>query len=216
MKHDDCCICSVVGLTFLILAAGCSSTPQGQKRSAKTIDTLAKVQTEMQKGIGQVDASLAALENLASNPQGDLAGAYKNYRKQVDTLEAMAKKVASRNQSMRARAKEYFAAWEKDSAQIKSDSIRKVSAARNIAAKASFDKMVAEVAKGKEAFTPLMEELRDIELYLSNDLTTAGVRACKPLAEQAVADGGAVKIALQNVMAELARIKAELTPTPEN
>ena len=73
--------------------------------------------------------------------------------------------------------------------------------------------LVAKVAAGKEAFTPMMEEFRDIDLYLSNDLTSAGVASVKPLAAKAAADAKKAKDALGGVMAELLRIQAELSPT---
>lgn len=216
MEGRRLCTHIVLCLVVVSLAGGCSSAPQGRQRSTKTVDTLAKVQAEMEKGIAQIDVTLTSLQNLVSKPEGDLATAYKDYHKQVGRLDAMARDVASRNQSLRARAKQYFASWEKENAEIKSAQIRSVSAERRAAAQASFDRMVAKVAEGREALTPMMEEFRDIELYLANDLTSAGVAAVKPIAVKAVADAKKVKDALRSVMGELSRIPAELSPTPTN
>jgi len=214
MKSQGLQICFVVCLTVVTLVAGCSSTPQGRQRSAATIDSLVKVKAEIGNVITQVDATGASLQKLASSQKGDMAAAYKDYRKQLKALDSAARQVASRNQSLKALGGKYFAAWEKESAKIKSDQIRAISADRVAEAKASFDKMSAEFAKGKEAFVPMMDELRDIELYLSNDLTSAGIAACAPIAKQAVAHAGTVKDALRVVIADLGRIEAELTPTP--
>lgn len=206
----------VACVAAITLAVGCSSAPQGRQRSTKTVDTLAKVQAEMEKGVAQIDVTLASLQHLVSKPQGDLAVAYKDYHKQVGRLDAVARDVASRDQSLRAHAQQYFASWEKENAQIKSAPIRSLSAERRAAAQASFDRMVAKVAEGNAAFTPMMEEFRDIDLYLSNDLTPAGVAAVKPITVKAVADATKVKEALRGATAELSRIQAELSPTPAN
>lgn len=216
MKCKCLYIYFVVCLAVFSLAAGCSSTPQGMQQSAKTVDSLTKVQAEMEKVLAQVGATVISMQKLADKPQGDLTIAYNDYRKQVERLDLMARQVASRNQSLRARAKQYFTSWEKENAKIKSDQIRAVSSGRRAAAQASFDEMVAKVAEGKAAFTPMMDEFRDISLYLSNDLTSAGVTACKPLVDQATANSNKVKDALHVVVADLKRIETELRPAPTN
>jgi uncharacterized protein YcfL len=196
----------------LCLLVGCASSNQGVDRSSKASDGIGVVKNEINKVIAQVDATNAALNDLVNNPKSDLKPQYNNYVKQVNNLDSLAKKVASRNQSMKAKTADYFQNWEKESGTIKSESIRQISAERRAAARASFDKMTAEVAKGKAAFTPLMDELHDIELYLSNDLTTAGVAACKPVAAEANANAAKVKESLNNVIADLTRVQTELSP----
>lgn len=196
----------------LCLLVGCASSNQGVDRSSKASDGIGVVKNEVNKVIAQVDATNAALNDLVNNPKSDLKPQYNNYVKQVSNLDSLAKKVASRNQSMKAKTADYFQNWEKESGTIKSESIRQISAERRAAARASFDKMTAEVAKGKAAFTPLMDELHDIELYLSNDLTTAGVAACKPVAAEANANAAKVKESLNNVIADLTRVQTELSP----
>jgi hypothetical protein len=200
----------VLGLVLACsVLAGCASD-SGTGRSAKALDGITVVKNEITKGITQVDVTIAALNDIVNTPKPDLMPQYKNFAAQVETLDSMAKNVRERNQSMKANTQAYFDAWQKEAASMKSEAVRQVSAERRAAARASFDKMTAEVDKGKSAFTPLMDELKDMQLYLSNDLTPAGVKACKPIAVKAEWDAVAVKQALNNVVAELARVQAEL------
>lgn len=201
-------------LAMVALTSGCSSSSKGVERSTKTADGIGVVQKEMSKGISQIDTTTTALNDLVNSPKANLTGQYKSFSKEVENLESMSKKVAARNQSMKANAKEYFDNWEKEASAIKSESIRQISDERRAAARASFDRMSAEIAKGKSAFTPLMEELHDIQLYLSNDLTTAGVAACKPIADQANGNASQVKESLNKVISELSKVQAELSPAP--
>ena len=205
---------TLVFAVSLMMLVGCSSSSKGPKRSATAADGIGVVRSEVNKGIAQVDATVAALNDLVNTPKSDLTPQYKHFSSQVDKLEDLAKKVAARNQSMRAKAQEYFDTWEKESAAIKDETIRQVSAERRASAKASFEKMKTEVANGKAAFTPLMDELKDIQLYLSNDLTAAGVSSCKPIASAANENAAKVKTALNNVVTELARVQTELSPSP--
>jgi hypothetical protein len=201
-----------VSMIAVLALAGCSSSMKGPERTAKASDGIGVVKTEISKGITQIDATTAALNDLAGAPKADLTPQYKHFAKQVESLDSMAKKVAARSQSMKAKAKDYFDNWEKEAATIKSSSIRQISDERRAIARASFDRMGSELAKGKAAFTPLMDELHDIQLYLSNDLTSAGVTACKPIADEANANAARVKEALNNVIAELDKVQNELSP----
>jgi hypothetical protein len=194
-----------------MFGAGCASGPRGVERSARTVESIQQVQTRMQKGLEQVDATITSLQAM-SVAGGDLAASYKAFSNNLNLLDKMADDVASRNQAMRARATEYFAEWEKETAQMSSSKVKAISTERRAVARTSFDKMTAEMSKGKEAFTAMMDELRDIQLYLSNDLTPGGVKACKPLADQATAHAASVKKSLQIVNAELTRVRTELTP----
>lgn len=195
-----------------MLLVGCSSNTKGPKRSATAADGIGVVKQEVNKVLAQLETTVAALNDLVNAPKSDLTPQYKHFSNQVNKLEDLAKKVAARNQSMRAKTDAYFSTWERESTAIKDENIRQVSAERRAAAKASFEKMRTEVAAGKAAFTPLMDQLKDIQLYLSNDLTTAGITSCKPIAAEANANAVKVKTALNNVVTELSRVQTELSP----
>lgn len=196
------------------LMVGCSSgskSTQSVKSTQKTADSLGTVVKEIDKGIEQIDKTATAMNALVNTP-ADLPKQFSAYTSEVNKLESMAKKVAERNQAFRARAEEYIKKWEADAATIKSEDIRKISDERRAAVRERFEALKADTAEGREAFTPLMEELRDIEMYLSNDLTTGGVAACKSIADKANANAVQVKQALVKINAELAKIQAEISP----
>jgi hypothetical protein len=200
----------------LALGTGCSMFSKGSSSkptSAKTVEGLTHMETGVQEAIDQIDATIASMQALGTNPDF-LADAFKKYVKDVDALDSMAKEAAERNQALRAKTQAYFNTWENESMEMKSDAVKSISDERRAAARASFDKMRSEMAKGKAAFTPLMDQLRDIQLYLTNDLTPAGVTACKPIADQAVANSKTVKEALTAMKGDLARVRSELSAKP--
>jgi hypothetical protein len=200
----------LVVVAVLGMLGGCASSPRD--RSEAALDGLTTVRTEMEKGLAQLDRTVLALDDLATNPQADLTKQYQHFVKQVDALDDAAEKARSRNQSLQTRAQAYFESWKKDTEGMKSEALRGVSAERAATARASFDRMVAEVQRGKEAFVPLMDELRDIEVYLANDLTPGGMTAVRPIVDAAKGHAATVKETLTKVMADLARVESELAP----
>ena len=178
----------------------------------KTIDGMAKVESEMTKGLEQMNVVFKSLDALTADPKGNLKMAYGNYSKELNRLDAMAKKVAARNQTLKARSDAYFQNWQKETANIKGQDIRSISEQRQAAARACFDRMTTTLAQGKAAFVAMMDELRDIELYLANDLTAAGIKTCEPLVTAAIQDSQNVKSALNEALQELIRLKHEFSP----
>jgi chromosome segregation ATPase len=189
---------------------GCKST--GVSRIVGTSNSIADVRNEMKQGIDLLGKTRDSLDDLANNPQPDLRKQYNTFSKNVDTLDRKAQSVRSRNAAMRAKAEEYFKNWETEQANIGSKSLSKLSADRLSQARQTFTRTGAELGQAREAFGPLMEKLKDIQLYLSNDLTPRGIEAVRPTVADTTARATAVQTLLSQVERELALIQAELTP----
>jgi len=71
-------------------------------------------------------------------------------------------------------------------------------------------KKVAEPLKAQ--FDPWMSDLKDLQKYLSNDLTIAGVDVAKGLMAKAKAEGMDVQKSMDALVAELNTVAASLTP----
>ena len=204
---------SILSLLSLVLGTGCNGGFKGLSLSSKTIDSIEDVESEMNIGMKQILVTFNALDILTNNETGDMATEFKVYSKELKKLESIAKKVASRNQSLRARAEAYFNSWQNEAATIKSEKIKAVSDERRETAKASFTKMKESFADAKTAFSTMMDELKDIQLYLSNDLTKSGIDACRSIAKDAKNDAEKVEKSLRIAIDELIRVKKELLPT---
>jgi hypothetical protein len=63
----------------------------------------------------------------------------------------------------------------------------------------------------KGSFNAYMSDLKEIQNYLSNDLTPKGVEAISPIAQQAVMDGTSLQAAIYPVLNAVSNARGELT-----
>lgn len=191
----------IVSLFAAAVAAGfvTGCATNNYNKSADTGAALTKSADMITKGSAQIDSSLAALNDLVSNPQPDLRNQYQAYVAAVDALDATSKNVASENEAMKTEGAAYFDEWDKEIATIQNEDIRSRSEARRSEVAARFVRISAQYDETRNAFLPYMSDLRDVQKYLSNDLTSGGLAAIKDVAAKATADAAPVKESLASL-----------------
>jgi hypothetical protein len=128
---------------------------------------------------GQIDAVLASLNDMVEKPQADLRPQYKQFTANLSALESSAKEVAAGRQSMADKQKELFAKWDEQLAQIKNEDIKARSQSRKDDVNKSLLAIKTSYLDAATAFKPFMANLKDVQKYLSVDLTTGGIAAIK-------------------------------------
>lgn len=184
----------------LAVLAGCASHNYDQGTA-----TAAGLQASADKiaaADGQLDATLAALNDLVNNPQPDLRPQYNKFSDNVDDLGTLAKHVADSVATMRKNGKAFFAAWNEQLATIQNEDIRNLSAARQQEVSAEFLNVKRSYAQAEIAFKPFMADLRDLQKYLGTDLTPAGVAAMQNATVKANAASPALKASVGKLRAD--------------
>ncbi len=194
------------------LLVGCGTTA-GYKQADKTGEGIAEFRAEILNGKKAIDQTMVSLDKIAASATTDPRKSFEEYRKSVANLESTAEKVRKRSQDMQARGKAYFAEWEKQLAQVKNPEIQQLAAQRKAKLNETFDsiKNVAEPLKAQ--FDPWMSDLKDLQTYLSNDLTVNGVDAAKDLFKKTRTNGMEVQKSMDALVAELNTIAATITPS---
>ena len=162
-----------------------------------------------------IDESLADLNDLVSNPYPDLRKQFKRFNSAVDGLDASSKDVASKAVDMQSQGAAYFAKWDKDSARIQNEDIRSRSEARRTEVAARFDRISQQYADTKTAFAPFMSDLRDVQKFLSTDLTAGGLAAIKATAAKATNDAIPVKDSLGRLSVEFKSLGLSMSPSAD-
>jgi hypothetical protein len=138
--------------------------------------------------------------------------AFEQYSRAVANLEATAAQARKRSQDMKEHGEAYFAQWEKQLAEVRNEAIRNLAVTRKAKLQDTFN-TIAKVAEPLKAqFDPWMSDLKDLQKYLANDLTLAGVDSAKALIAKTRADGVQVQKSLDDLIAELNTVAATLTP----
>lgn len=161
-----------------LLVAGCASTAgfnQGNITAAKiqsTSDQIAALP-------GQLDKTLASLNNLVSQPQADLRPQYKEFTANVAAVQSAAKDIATARTKIAADQTEFFAKWDQEIAQIQNQDIKALSQKRRDEVARNLTAIKTSYAQTDMAFKPFMADLSDVQKYLSVDLTPGGIAAIK-------------------------------------
>jgi len=201
---------SGVFFTAVILGAvtcltGCATT--GMDRAEKTTDSMQAVEGDYLKASEQIDVTRVSLENLIKPQQSDLRKSYDAYAENVEKMEKLGKQLDRHSEMMRARGNEYFAEWE--SSYINPE-IRELSERRRIEMREIYAKIPEASIGVRGALKSYLTDIKEIQRYLSYDLTPVGIEAIRPTAQRAMVDGDNVKESVKPVLAAIDLVKAEM------
>jgi hypothetical protein len=194
-----------------ILFSGCGTT-SNYKQADKTGEGIAEFREEVIRGKKSIDATMKALSEVAATASTDPRKAFQQYTKEVDNLESTAGTIRKRAQDMKQQGETYFAQWEKQLAEVSNPEIRTLAGERKAKLQESFSNIRKYTEPLKAQFEPWMADLKDLQRYLSNDLTIAGVDAAKNLFSKTSNGGLEVQKSMDAVVAELNTIAATITP----
>ncbi|MGH8247456.1 MAG: DUF2959 family protein [Gammaproteobacteria bacterium] len=198
-------------LTAAALLAGCGTT-SGYKQADKTGEGIAEFREEIVNGKKAIDGTMKSLDQIAASATTDPRKAFEKFSKGVSNLESTAGKVRDRGQDMKAQGKVYFAQWEKQMAELKNEEIRSLAASRKAKLQETFEAIAKAAEPLKAQFSPWMSDLKDLEKFLGNDLTIAGVDAAKGLFAKTRSSGLEVQKSMDALIAELNSVAATITP----
>lgn len=195
-------LCSV---TFM---GGCATT--GLDRSVNTKDSILEVDSELKKMSTQIDVTGASLDKLVMASKSDLKKNFDSYTDNVKKLEHEGTKTLKRVDEMKADSKEYFSEWEKQGDNFTNSEIRALSEERRSRLSNIYARVPAAGIGIKGAYTAYLTDLKEIQMFLSNDLTPRGIEVITPVAEKTTRDGEILKASLRPLSDALDEIKVEL------
>jgi len=199
---------TILLLSVITCLIGCATT--GMNRSENVTTTMQTVADEINQVAVQLDATGASLDNLTKAGQPDVKKAFDLYSANVTRMDQLEKQFAKHADEMKSRGKEYFAEWKKQGDAYANPQIRELSEQRRAALGEVYGG-IAEASIGvHSAFQTYMSDLKEIQTYLSNDLTVKGINAITPTADKVVLDGENMKNAVNRVQIAIDRAKIEM------
>ena len=197
-------------LAAALVAGGCAKD-EGRERSGKAVGTLKETRAELATTSKQVDEVLAAASGVQT-AQGDLKPAYEKYKKEVAETEEAAADVRKRAQDMRGRSQEYQAKWQEEMSKVTNPDLKAAAQARAAKVRGRYEMISAKTQDAKAAYDPFIRDLKDLQTYLSNDLTPAAVQAAAPVFQRVQASGQSLNQKLDALSHELDAVAAEMSP----
>jgi chromosome segregation ATPase len=206
----------VSGFLFALAACvavggGCGSKDKGRDRAAKAVGGMKETRSQVTDARKQVDEVLAAAAGVQS-AQANLAPAYEKYKKAVAGMEDAAKDTRERWQDMQARGQEYQAKWKAEMATVDSPELKAAAEARAAKVGQRYAEITAKAQEARAAYEPFIKDLKDLQTYLSNDLTAPAVQAAAPAFQRVQASGQTLNQKLDALSKELDAVAAEMSP----
>lgn len=203
----------LVLLTTLVLGtfafmSGCATT--GMDRSVKASNSIQDVDKEIRKLIVQIDATNLSLDTLVNSATPDLKKNFDVYSDNVNKLEIQGKLEMKRMDEMKLRSKEYFAEWEKQGNTYTNSEIRELSEERRNELAAIYAQVPESAIGVRGAYFDYLKDLKEIQMYLSNDLTPKGIETITPVVDKTKLHMEALKTSFKPVIKALDEIKSEL------
>lgn len=196
-----------------LMFTGCASTPAD--RAANIASSVVQTGQQLEANRTAVSQVLTTLNQLVTQPSGDMRSQYKDYLNSVKKLDGISAKVGSAIDSMVAGSQVYFADWSNQVAAISDPTLKQLSADRRGKAVASLSNLKASMAQARASYQPLAKDLNDIGLYLGNNLTADGIAAMKPRLDAIKVEAVGVRDSLSNVAQNLTQFSNTLaTPAP--
>jgi len=211
IKHVTKTALAITTLTSAAILSGCGTTA-GYKQADKTGAGIAGFRDEIVNGKKAFDATMKSLSEIAATATTDPRKAFTQYSKDVSNLESTAAKIRKRAQSMQEKGQSYFRMWEDELANISNPEIRALAQERQAKLRETFESIRQYAEPLKAQFDPWMSDLKDLERYLSNDLTIAGVDAAKSLFKKTTQEGLKVQESMDALVAELNTVAATIAP----
>ena len=201
-------------LTMLAAAAllsGCGTT-SAYKQAEKTGAGIASFRAEVVNANKTIDATMRSLDDIAATANTNPRGAFARFSKNVKNLESTAAKMGKRSLSMQQKGQAYFRQWEQELATVNNPEVRRLAEQRKAKLQETFATIRKYTEPLKAQFDPWMSDLKDLQKYLSQDLTIAGIDSAKALFAKTTSEGVEVQKSMDALVAELNTVAAALTP----
>ncbi|MCO5051032.1 MAG: DUF2959 family protein [Verrucomicrobiae bacterium] len=202
---------NVLAVWLVAALAGCAT--DNYKKGDRTASDLMDAANSIATGQTKIDTVLSSLSELVNNPQGDLSGDFKKFTAAVKSLESTAADVRKQVEGMRKDGNTYFQRWDQQLAAIQNEDIKNRSAARRAEMQQKFIEVKSGYTEAKQAFDPFMQDLKDIQIALSTDLTAGGLAAIKDVTDKTTRDGHTLQDSAQKLVNHFRNLGVELSAT---
>lgn len=170
----------------LFLSAGCAAS-RPDKVNPTAVSILAAA-TNIAALPAEIGKTLASLSYLVNQPAADLRPQYKSFVFNLAVVEDAGKEIVDARIKLGEQGKAYFADWDAQLAQIKNEDIKARSQSRKNEVMQQLQAIKKSYAEAEVVYRPFISGLKDVQKYLSVDLTTDGVAAIQGTVTKAVAD----------------------------
>lgn len=198
---------AVAGL-FAVTAA-CQSMRDETTESGKAAQGLHETRAELISAKRTVERAMSNLDAL-QNERRDVRPPYERVRDDVGAIEASFHEVTERTDELHDDATQYRREWMESTAGLTDPDLRASAEERNKRIRERYDSVNDKATEARAAYEPFIQRLRELEAYLSHDLTPEAVQQAEGSVENAKKDAQKLVQRLDDVIAEIEDLALEM------
>jgi hypothetical protein len=196
-------------LTIIVLVTvGCDSN--GMQRSEKATITMRTIDEDIKLVIVQLEATGASLAELIKPDQSDVKKSFETYSDNVSKIEKLEKDFAKHAEEMKVRGADYFDEWQKEGDQYKNPKIQELSEQRRAELGEIYGRIAENSVGMDEAFKAYVSDVKEIQMYLSNDLTAKGFESIVSISQTTVIEGDRLKNEIKKLQSSIETASLEM------
>lgn len=195
-------------LATLFAITACSTT--GMQRSEQVQSSMETVDNDIKLVIVRLDAIGASLDELVKPSQSDRKRAFDVFSENVSTIKKMQENFSKHAADMESNGKEYFAEWDKNNEKYDNPEIQIQSEQRRVELARTYDKIALNNIGVKSAFVAYVTDVNEIERFLSNDLTEAGMESISRISSKVVDNGTRLKNELSSLQGAIEEAREKM------
>jgi hypothetical protein len=170
----------IVILGVLVVCAmmltGCGTT-SSYKQADKTFGKMEALKSELLDGKVQIEKMIPALNQVVATADSDPRPAYELFKEEYTNTQKQADKVRKTAEQMKKEGQAYFKAWEAEFEKVASEDMRQRFEKRKAELASQYDKISDYAQQVKVDFEQFEQNISDISVVLSVDLTSAGIKS---------------------------------------
>lgn len=204
---------ATVASLLLFLLSGCAAEKPAPKPAAAAAPpppppvSLTQIKSELQQAQAQLQLTTESLNKLHKSSAADADANYNAFTTEYLKMKSKAEVVTSRADEVRARAKAYFAMWDKQ-AEVQNPELRRQAVQQRAAAERQYNDVVSEIELTRLGFQPYMANLADAGNYLRGRLNPATLASMSDLVAKANEQSKEVNTHLNSILGSIDTIAA--------
>ncbi|HAC16531.1 MAG TPA: hypothetical protein DCE78_11395 [Bacteroidetes bacterium] len=180
------------------------------QRSEQVQSSMETVDNDIKLVIVRLDAIGASLDELVKPSQSDRKRAFDVFSENVSTIKKMQENFSKHAADMESNGKEYFAEWDKNNEKYDNPEIQIQSEQRRVELARTYDKIALNNIGVKSAFVAYVTDVNEIERFLSNDLTEAGMESISRISSKVVDNGTRLKNELSSLQGAIEEAREKM------
>jgi chromosome segregation ATPase len=199
-------------LALLLAVPAMALAAAAPDKAEKVAQKMLGLDKSLQTIAAQVDKTLASL-NALTVPGGDLPSKFKEYSKSVADLQKMAEKAKSNAAAATSQREAYVAEWKASQEKIVNPELKAASEKRRAELEPKIEAIKTSLGSARDTFTPFVQDLKDLEVFLANQLNPGGIEAATPLITKCSTEGEKLKADISMGSAAVKDLATSISPT---